>query len=105
MMAHHNGGEHELSLNATNKIVNRFGHERIKTRRGLVEENNFWLHHQRTCQAGAFPHTPAEFRGELVSHPGQTHLIQLLFHAVGHLLALHSKPCSKWKCYVLKDSQ
>src|SRR3989338_10530464 len=66
------------------QIVNRIGHDRIESRRGLVIKQNFGSHANRASQRDSFFHATRKLRGLEFLNTLKTDQFQRLFHAFAY---------------------
>src|SRR3989454_5516538 len=77
-VAHHDGREPELPRGLDDQIIDGSRQEGIQAGGGLVEQDDFRTHDERTGQPGPLPHAAAEFRGEFVPHACESDRLQHL---------------------------
>jgi hypothetical protein len=68
-VGHHDGG---VTHAAIAQLGDQLGHHLrvrgVESRRGLVEEQDLGLSHERACDADALAHPARQLRGQLLQH-------------------------------------
>src|SRR5689334_6883993 len=97
------GGAHLLHC-AHDQVVDDVGHDRIKSGRGLVEEDDLRIGGDRTRKTDALLHAAGQLRWRKVSHfRSKTDARERLDRLVARLLALDAAPLDETEGDVLPD--